>query len=192
MMIGRTSSGSTDDDTGPPHMAGFAVASRPDEHLYFDTFYAAHFQRLSLQLYAYTSDVAQAQDVVQEAFCRALTRWDRIARYDDPLAWVRRVAWNVATSRIRHLRVTQAHARRQRQQHIDGPSPDRVMLARALATLPDKHRRAVVLFHLADLSITAIAEHEGVPEGTVKAWLHRGRAALAVQLSDLRMERPDA
>jgi RNA polymerase sigma-70 factor (ECF subfamily) len=67
-----------------------------------------------------------------------------------------------------------------------------VVLTQALATLPERHRRAVVLFHLADLSIAEIAEQEGVAEGTVKAWLHRGRAALAVQLSELRMERPNA
>lgn len=181
-MTLRHPSGGTYDDTGPP------VREVPR----FDDFYATQFQRLSLQLYAYTGDVAQAQDVVQEAFCRALTRWDKIAQFDDPLGWVRRVAWNLATSRFRRLRVAQAHARRQREEHAEVPSPDRVALTRALATLPERHRRAVVLFHLADLSIAEIAEQEGVAEGTVKAWLHRGRAALAAQLSDLRMERPNA
>nr|WP_051798070.1 SigE family RNA polymerase sigma factor [Catenuloplanes japonicus] len=157
------------DDTGPPT---------------FETFYAAHFQRLSLQLFAYTGDFGQAQDVVQEAFCRALPRWEKVSRYDDPLAWLRKVAWNLATSRFRRLRVQQAHARRQREEHVDGPGPDRVALARALATLPEKHRRAVILYHLADLSVAQIAEQEDVAEGTVKSWLHRGRTALAAQLTD--------
>jgi RNA polymerase sigma-70 factor (ECF subfamily) len=40
----------------------------------------------------------------------------------------------------------------------------------------------VVLHYLADLSIAEIADREGVAEGTVKSWLHRGRAALAAQL----------
>lgn len=157
------------DDTGPPT---------------FESFYAAHFQRLSLQLFAYTGDFGQAQDVVQEAFCRALPRWEKVSRYDDPLAWLRKVAWNLATSRFRRLRVQQAHARRYREEHVDGPGPDRVALARALATLPEKHRRAVILYHLADLSIAQIAEQEDVAEGTVKSWLHRGRTALAAQLID--------
>ncbi|MFI2276414.1 MULTISPECIES: SigE family RNA polymerase sigma factor [Catenuloplanes] len=157
------------DDTGPPT---------------FESFYAAYFQRLSLQLFAYTGDFGQAQDVVQEAFCRALPRWEKVSRYDDPLAWLRKVAWNLATSRFRRLRVQQAHARRHREEHVDGPGPDRVALARALATLPEKHRRAVILYHLADLSIAQIAEQEDVAEGTVKSWLHRGRTALAVQLTD--------
>lgn len=55
-------------------------------------------------------------------------------------------------------------------------------LVAALATLPDNYRRAVVLHHLADLPVAEIASREGGPEGTVKSWLHRGRAALAAQL----------
>jgi RNA polymerase sigma-70 factor (ECF subfamily) len=42
----------------------------------------------------------------------------------------------------------------------------------------------LVLYHVADLSISEIAAQEQVPEGTVKSWLHRGRAALASQLTD--------
>jgi RNA polymerase sigma-70 factor (ECF subfamily) len=40
----------------------------------------------------------------------------------------------------------------------------------------------VVLHYLADLSVAEVAEQEGVPVGTVKSWLHRGRIALAIQL----------
>jgi RNA polymerase sigma-70 factor (ECF subfamily) len=47
-----------------------------------------------------------------------------------------------------------------------------------------------VLFHVADLSIADIANQEGVAEGTVKSWLHRGRTALAVVLSGSRTEEP--
>ena len=52
----------------------------------------------------------------------------------------------------------------------------------ALGTLPDTLRRAMVLRYLADLTVAEIADREGVPEGTVKSWLHRGRTALAAQL----------
>jgi RNA polymerase sigma-70 factor (ECF subfamily) len=85
--------------------------------------------------------------------------------------------------------VSQAWARRQVAQHVEGPGPDRVALTRALATLPEKQRRALVMFHLGDLTIADIAAQEGVAEGTVKSWLHRGRSALAAQLSDLGSER---
>ena len=57
-------------------------------------------------------------------------------------------------------------------------------LAKAIATLPVKQRRVVVMFYLADLSVREIARQEGVAEGTVKTWLRRGRAALAIKLGD--------
>ena len=119
----------------------------------FEEFYSAHFHSLTIQLYAYTRDLAGAQDVVQEAFCRALARWKRLADYDDPAAWVRRVAWNLATSRWRRTRTAALFLRQQRPEHAAEPSPDRVALARALATLKPDHRRAVILHHLADLPV---------------------------------------
>jgi RNA polymerase sigma-70 factor, ECF subfamily len=156
----------------------------PDPAADFDSLYAAQFDRLTLQLYAYTGDLPQAQDVVQEAFCRALQRWDRIAAYDDPAAWVRRVAWNLATSRWRQLRRHQLFLHRQREQHVAAPEPDHVALAAALATLRTDLRRALVLHYLADLSVADIAAQTGVPLGTVKSWLHRGRTALAAAMTD--------
>ena len=54
----------------------------------------------------------------------------------------------------------------------------------ALKQLPEAQRRALVLHHLCDLPVQAVAHELGVPEGTVKARLSRGRAALAALLSD--------
>lgn len=157
--------------TGPPEAS-------------FDEFYAVYFRPLTTQLYAYTGDLAAAQDLVQEAFCRALARWKRVVTLDDPVAWVRRVAWNLARSRWRRARTAALFVQRHRVEHVAPPSPDRVALARALATLPTQQRRAVILHYLADLPINEIAQQEGVPAGTVKSWLHRGRAALAAQLTE--------
>lgn len=179
---------------GPTRVSGNRPATAPPaaavavESTGFDAFYAANFDRLIMQLYAYTGDLAQAQDVVQEAFARALPRWEQVSGYDDPAAWVRRVAWNLATSRWRQLRTFRAYASRHRPEHVTGPTPDRVALATALATLPASLRRAVVLHYVADLSVADIARQEGVPDGTVKSWLHRGRAALAVALTETRAE----
>ncbi|MGW9196768.1 RNA polymerase sigma factor [Micromonospora chersina] len=166
--------------TGPPR-SGTAPVD-------FTEFYRAHFHRIAVQLYAYLGDHAEAQDLTQEAFCRALERWSRISGYDDPSAFVRRVAWNLATSRMRRLRTAVRHLAGQREEHTPGPEPDRVALIRALATLPAAQRRAVVLYHLAHLSVTEIAEQAGAAEGTVRSWLTRGRAALAGQLTETGSE----
>jgi RNA polymerase sigma-70 factor (ECF subfamily) len=156
----------------------------PDETASFDAIYAAHYGDLTVQLYAYFGDRQEAQDVVQEAFCRAYARWHTMSRYDDPVAWIRRVAWNLALSRWRRKRTVRTFLRRQRpvEPHVDGPEPERVALIAALATLPDNQRRAIVLRYLADLPVSEIADREGVPEGTVKSWLHRARQALAARV----------
>jgi RNA polymerase sigma-70 factor (ECF subfamily) len=180
-----------EDHDGPPvvprQAAGWVIVERPMGGI--EEVYAAHFRSLATQLYAYTADMGLAQELVQEAFCRAIPRWSRLSTYDDPLAWIRRVAFNLATSRWRRTRTALAFARRYREEHVAEPSPDRVLVAAALAKLPANHRRVVVLHHLADLPVADIAEAEGVPEGTVRGWLHRGRTALAAQLADIRMER---
>lgn len=54
----------------------------------------------------------------------------------------------------------------------------------ALRTLPDPQRHAIVLHHLGDLPVATIAQELGVADGTVKSWLHRGRATLAAQLTE--------
>src|SRR6478672_2477711 len=88
----------------------------------FEQLYSIHFQSLTVQLYAYTGDLAASQDLVQDAFCRALARWKRVAQYDDPVAWVRRVAWNLAVSRWRRDRTAARYARQQREQQMPPPS----------------------------------------------------------------------
>lgn len=176
-------------DRRPPRVA---VLGPGDPLGDFERFYAANFDRLIVQLYAYTADMAQAQDVVQEAFARALPRWEKLRMYNDPVGWVRRVALNLATSRWRQVRAFHRFASRQREEYIDGPTPDRVALASALSTLPPNQRRVVIQFYLADMTVAQIAHEDGIPDGTVKSWLHRGRAALAASLGESRVEVPDA
>jgi RNA polymerase sigma-70 factor (ECF subfamily) len=152
--------------------------------LNFDVFYGATFQPLTLQLYAYLGDLGDAQDVVQEAFFRAYVRWKTVGTYENPTAWVRRVAWNLATSRFRRQKTAMNFLRKQREEYVTEPGPDRVALTRALATLPENQRRAVVLHYMGQHSVAEIAEQMECPEGTVKSWLSRGRAALAAQLKE--------
>jgi RNA polymerase sigma-70 factor, ECF subfamily len=156
----------------------------PDHPPSFDEVYAAHYGDLTVQLYAYFNDRQEAQDIAQEAFCRALARWDAVSGYDDPVAWVRRVAWNLAVSRWRRSRTVLGFLRRQRRDepYLEGPAPDRVALFAALAKLPDRQRRLVVLRYLADLTVAEIAEREGIAEGTVKSMLHRARTTLAAEV----------
>ena len=151
----------------------------------FDAFYAATSRGVLAQLYGLTGDWAEAQDCLQEAYARAWQRWGSVRTMDLPVAWVRVVAFRLARSRWR--RAQQAltlHRRDARPEALAGPSPDAVALAGALGRLPEAQRQAIVLHHLGDLSVAEIARETGAPEGTVKARLARGRAALAELLRD--------
>lgn len=150
----------------------------------FAELYRTQFARVAVQLYAYLGDHAEAQDVTQEAFCRALERWSKVSGYADPAGWVRHVAWNLATSRLRRLQTAVRFLQRQRSpEPVQGPTADRIFLVAELAQLPAAQRRALVLRHVGELSVAEIAEQEGVAEGTVRSWLSRGRAALAARLA---------
>ncbi|MDI1460156.1 SigE family RNA polymerase sigma factor [Catellatospora sp. KI3] len=150
----------------------------------FDAFYQAHYAGTVAAAYALTADRAEAHDLAQEAYCRAWQRWAELARYDNPAAWVYRVTANLAHSRWRHLKVAAAHLVRQRPDTAAPPDPEHVALVAALRGLPADQRQAIVLHHLVDLPVSDVAREMGVPVGTVKSWLSRGRAELAVQLAD--------
>jgi RNA polymerase sigma factor (sigma-70 family) len=62
--------------------------------------------------------------------------------------------------------------------------PDHVAVVRALAELEPDQRQVVVLRYLADLGTAEIAHELGVPEGTVKSRLARGRGRLAPLLDE--------
>ena len=147
--------------------------------------YHACYRRLVAQLFAFTDDVTEAQDVVQEAFARALARPRAFADVDNPEAWLRTVAINLVRRRWRRRKLLDTILLRERPvQRLaePGPEPDRTDLHGALAALPHHYREVVVLHYLADLPVDAIAELLSVPVGTVKSRLSRARTALAARL----------
>ena len=151
----------------------------------FAEFYRATYPGLVAELYAFTGGMAEAQDVVQEAFTRAWSRWGRLQSYDQPRAWVARVGYRLAVSRWRRARDSVAMLRRHTPPP-DGPPPSEasVALVAALRRIPAEQRRAVVLHHMAGHPVAEIARSEGVAEGTIKARLSRGRQRLAELLDD--------
>jgi RNA polymerase sigma-70 factor (ECF subfamily) len=150
----------------------------------FAEFYRDTYRGLVAQLIIYTGDLGEAQDAAQEVYVRAWLRWRRLSTYDDPRAWVSRVGHNLVISRWRRARVAMAtwtrHGPPAAPAEPDGATLD---LISALKQLPEPQRRALVLFHVGGLSVGEIARQEGVPEGTVKARLSRGRQALAPLLA---------
>ena len=148
----------------------------------FAAFYAATYPRTVAVLLRVTGSRPEAEDVAQEAFSRLVGRWDRVCGYDDPEAWVRTVAFRIATSRWRRARTaTAALLRLGPPRDVAPPSTDGLTVDAVLARLTPAHRQVLVLHHGLGLGIDEVARELGVAPGTVKSRLSRARAAAAAQ-----------
>jgi RNA polymerase sigma-70 factor, ECF subfamily len=150
----------------------------------FAAFFRVAYPRVVGQLRLLTGDLATAEDVAQEAFVRAASRWGQLARYQHPEAWVRKTAFRLAVDGLRRARrhrgaLARLAAGPERAAPLD--AEDREVIA-ALQRLPLPQREAVVLHHCLDLPVEAVAAQTGVRVGTVKSRLARGRDQLAALL----------
>jgi RNA polymerase sigma-70 factor (ECF subfamily) len=144
----------------------------------------ASYRRLVVQLYAVVGNAAEAEDLVQDAFVRASASGARFLRVDNPEAWLRRTAINLHRNRWRKLR-NFSKIRPQLETRSDLPGLDEhLIVVDALRRLPEQQREVLALHYLADLPVLEIASALGVPEGTVKSRLMRGREALAAVLGN--------
>lgn len=142
------------------------------------------YRRLVVQLYAVVGNASEAEDLVQDAFVRASASGARFLRVDNPEAWLRRTAINLHRNRWRKVR-NFSKIRPKLETRSDLPGLDEhLIVVDALRRLPEPQREVLTLHYLADLPVLEIAATLGVPEGTVKSRLMRGREALAAVLGD--------
>jgi RNA polymerase sigma-70 factor (ECF subfamily) len=167
--------------TFPEDRAEAFVSAPDNSSATFDVFFRTTKKPLVTMAYLLSGDQEVAQDLTQEAFLRAWSRWNRISKYDDPEAWTRRVLYNLIISRSRKDKIR----RRAVESPRFAPPPDELhlLLAAALRSLPDSQMRALVLHDGAGLSVREVAFEMKVPEGTVKSWMSRGRATAAERLT---------
>jgi RNA polymerase sigma-70 factor (ECF subfamily) len=152
----------------------------------FDGFFAAEHPRVVGLVFVLCGSRAQAEEIAQEAFLRAYQRWDVVSAYDDPGAWVRRVAANLATSWLRRRgREVRALARTaaRRPPVIEAVVADPAFWD-AVRHLPRRQAQCVALHYLEDRSVADIARVLGIGEPTVRVHLHRGRRELAATLHE--------
>lgn len=151
----------------------------------FDEFYRQTSARLMRYGYALVGDPGDAQDLVQEAYAKAWRNWRAVHAHPAPEAWVRLAVARLATDRWRRLTAWRTVLARTGPPPPAGPpSENTVLLTSALRRLPTPQRQAIALHYLYDLPVDEIARELGVPGGTVKSWLSRGRATLAALLSE--------
>ncbi len=152
--------------------------------------YRAPVVRLAYRL---TGDADEAKDIAQDAFLRA---YSRLADFcpDRPFArWLFVIARNAALDELRRRRRAAALPTAESERVVVGPeefalrNDEAERLHDALAALPEQHRTAVELYYVKGLRYREIASALGIPLGTVKTYISRGkrrlRATLEVEMS---------
>ena len=133
-----------------------------------------------------------ARDATQEAF---LSVWRRLGSFRGDAkfsTWLHRIAVNAANDLLRKRSRTpvpaeetiEALAERPGSGDVAGDVAFEEDVRRALQEVPEEHRAVLVLHDVHDLDFDEIAAVLGIPSGTAKSRLHRGRLALARALGE--------
>jgi RNA polymerase sigma-70 factor (ECF subfamily) len=148
--------------------------------------------------YRFCGDRARAEEMAQEAFLRAYRGLEGYRGDAAFSTWLFALATNLYRSELRRIP--------QRTVALDeAPEPsdpismievhelrDRdLAVRRAVLALPPKYREALLLFYFHEMDVPAAAQSLGLPEGTVKARLHRGRELLRSKLPRLLALTPE-
>jgi RNA polymerase sigma factor (sigma-70 family) len=147
----------------------------------FDEFYSSEHPRVLAAMTLVAGSLDPAREATDEAFARALDRWDRVRDMAAAGGWVYRVALNVLRRRMRRAALERRLLARQ---------PEAVMPAAAVEIwdlvrdLPERQRTAVVLRYVADLPEREVAAAMGIARGTVSATLVAARTRLGKAITE--------
>jgi RNA polymerase sigma-70 factor (ECF subfamily) len=158
-----------------------AVLDAPVVLLDFDTFYRANYRPLVALAYSMTGRLATAEEIVQESFLAAYKRWDRVAIYDDPVGYVRRIVTNRCVSAFRRgvteVRLV-ARLRREPARPITLDETDDAVW-QAIAQLPARQRQCLALVVLDQRAAPETAALLGISEDSVRTHVRRAKQRLA-------------
>lgn len=159
-------------------------------------------ERLTHYLFGFLGDVKRCEDLLQDTFLRVYRNrhsYQRIAKFS---TWLYTIAGNLARSEYRKRKRRRMYSiqsinRENEEYEIalpdDSYSPDRYTesqlqdqyVQHALAKIPTAFREVVVLRDVQQLAYDEIAEITGLPMGTVKSRINRGRTKLQSLLRDV-------
>jgi RNA polymerase sigma-70 factor (ECF subfamily) len=149
-----------------------------------------------------TGNRADAEDLLQETYLRAYRGFSGFEPGSNLTGWLHRILRNTFINSYRkrlneprtvpedwyrgtsHVRpAVEASA----ETTVIDSIPDQG-LQEALAALPERYRRAVLLFDVQGFTYQEIADIVGVPRGTVMSRIHRGRRSLREQLRAMSVQ----
>jgi len=163
----------------------------------------AHFEQEALvhldALYSFALKLArardEAEDLVSDTVLRAFERWEQYRLGTNIRAWLFTILYHLFVSRKRRIDAREvpesdSESGRSTRDAVGEADPEGTFydsflddeIVRAIDALPDEYRTTVVLSDLQELRYAEIAEILGIPEGTVKSRLFRGRRLLQRQL----------
>jgi RNA polymerase sigma-70 factor (ECF subfamily) len=171
------------------------AAAQSGDRAALESLLRRHYDRVHAVCRRIAGSSRDADDAAQEAMIsivRGLPRFDGRAQFS---TWVYRIATNAALDELRRRRRRPTLVAVDDEGHQpDAVDPlaertveagaDRLSIDAALAELPEDFRVAVVLRDVGDLDYAEIAEALGVPVGTVKSRIARGRSQLAAALGN--------
>lgn len=146
----------------------------------FSDYVASRQDRLRRVAYAMCGSWHQADDLLQTALAKLYVAWPRVARGGVEDAYVRRIILNTLLDDRRRAWSRELPGLPDHEPAAPvGPGVEvRDELVQALQQLPPMQRKAVVLRHVADLSVEQVAHELGISVGTVKSHTSRGLARL--------------
>jgi RNA polymerase sigma-70 factor (ECF subfamily) len=143
----------------------------------------------------YCRDRGRAEELAQEAFIRAwrgLAQWRRESSFS---TWLFALSANVFRSELKRFPAVNlpiediAEPAGPAGQFTAAAERERFeVVRRAVLALPLRYREPVILFYFHEMDVAAAARTMGMPEGTLKARLARGRAMLAQRFPQLKDE----
>ena len=143
----------------------------------------------------------EAEDLVSDTVLRAFERWDQYRLGTNIRAWLFTILYHVFVSRKRRIDAREVpegdgETGWSVQDAVGEVDPEGRFydsflddeIVRAIDALPDEYRAAVVLSDIQELRYSEIAQILGIPEGTVKSRLFRGRRLLQRKLRGYAVE----
>jgi RNA polymerase sigma-70 factor, ECF subfamily len=183
------------------------AAAQGGDRFALDQLLRRHYDRIHAVCRRVAGGTRDADDACQEALIKIVRNLPRFDGRSSFGTWAYRIATNASLDELRKRQRRPAlHAvgDEDRPELADPKAarytesfPDRLVLDDALDRLPEDLRVAVILRDVADFDYAEIADTLGVPVGTVKSRISRGRASLAAQLrlddrsAETRRNRPD-